>query len=49
MVKIDEHLEKIKNIKTHINNSEGMRKLQLLKCLHRLEKQLKECNYHLKG
>ena len=49
MVRIEEHISKIKEIKQQINNSEGNRKKQLIKCLHRLNKQLKECEFYLKG
>lgn len=47
MVKIQEHIDKINEIKEHINNSKGKQKLQYIKFLHRLQKQLKECNIYL--
>ncbi len=47
MVKIQEHIDKINEIKKHINNSKGKQKLQYIKCLHRLKKQLSECNTYL--
>lgn len=47
MVKIQERLDKINEIKQHINNSKGKQKLNYIKCLHRLQKQLKECNMYL--
>ncbi len=47
MVNIQEHLDKIKEIKKHIKNSKGQQKLQYIKCLHRLQKQLKERNMYL--
>ena len=47
MVKVQEHLDKINEIKQHINNSKGKQKLNYIKCLHRLHKQLKECNMYL--
>ena len=42
-----EHIDKIKKIKKHISDSKGKQKLQYIKCLHRLQKQLKECNMYL--
>ena len=47
MVKIQEHIDKIKKIKKHISNSKGKQKLQYIKCLHRLQKQLSECYMYL--
>ena len=47
MVKIQEHIDKINGIKKHISNSKGKQKLQYIKCLHRLQKQLNECNIYL--
>lgn len=47
MVKVQEHINKIEEIKKHINNSKGKQKLQYLKCLHKLQKQLNECNMYL--
>ena len=47
MVKIQEHIDKINEIKKHINNSKGNQKLQYIKCLHKSQKQLSECNMHL--
>jgi hypothetical protein len=47
MVKIQEHIDKINEIKQHINNSKGKQKLEYIKCLHRLEKQLKQCKLYL--
>ena len=49
MVKIQEHINKIKEIQKHIDNSKGKQKLQYVKYLHRLQKQLSECNMYLKG
>lgn len=43
MVKIQEHLDKINEIKKHINNSKGKQRLQYIKCLHRLQKQVLQC------
>lgn len=37
---IDEHINKINEIKQHINNSKGNQKRQYIKCLHRLQKEL---------
>ena len=47
MVKIQECLDKINEIKQHINNSKGKQKLNYIKCLHRLQKQLKEYNMYI--
>lgn len=49
MVKIDEHIKKIEEIKKHINNSEGNQKRQYAKCLHRLQKELWQCQLYLKN
>ena len=48
MVKIQEHIDKMKEIKKHINNSKGKQKLQYIKCLHRLQKELKQCYLYMK-
>lgn len=48
MVKIQEHIDKINNIKQHINNSKGQQKKQYIKCLHRLQKELNLCELYLK-
>ena len=37
---INEHINKINEIKQHINNSKGRKRLQYIKCLHRLQKEL---------
>ena len=47
MVNIQEHINKINEIKKHISNSKGKQKLQYIKRLHRLQKQLSECNMYL--
>ena len=47
MVKIQEHIDKINEIKKHISNSKGKQKLQYIKYLHKLQKQLSECNMYL--
>ena len=47
MVKRQEHINKINEIQKHINNSKGKQKLQYIKHLHKLQKQLKECNMYL--
>ena len=47
MVKIQEHIYRINEIKKHISNSKGKQKQQYIKCLHRLQKQLSECNMYL--
>lgn len=48
MVKIQEHIDKINEIKEHISNSKGKQKLQYIKCLHRLKKELSLCNIYLR-
>lgn len=47
MVKIDEHINKINEIKKHIKNSKGKQKRQYIKCLNRLLKQSAECYLNL--
>lgn len=47
MVKIEEHKKKIEEIKNHISNSRGNQKRQYIKCLHRLEKELNECQLYI--
>lgn len=47
MIKIEEHILKMENIKKQADNSKGNKKLQLMKCYHRLQKQLLECNMYL--
>ena len=49
MVNTKEHIEKMNNIKKQADNSKGNKKLQLLKCYHRLQKQLLECKMYQKG
>ena len=49
MVKIQEHKQKMREIKEQAYNSTGKRKKQLMKCYHRLQKQLTQCEYYLKG
>ena len=39
--------KKIEAIKKHINNSKGKQRLQYIKCLHRLQRQLLECYLYL--
>ena len=48
MINIQEHIDKINEIKKHIYNSKGKQKLQYIKCLHRLEKELALCKIYLK-
>ena len=48
MVKIQEHLDKINYTKQQINNSKGQQRLQYLKHLHRLQKELNQCKIYLK-
>ena len=49
MVKVQEHIDKINEIKKHINNSKGEQKIQYIKCLHKLEKELALCKIYLEG
>jgi len=49
MIKMQEHIDKMKEIKKHIENTKGKQKLQYIKCLHKLNKQLIECKIYLKG
>ena len=49
MVKIDEHIQKMEEIKRQADNSYGRKKLELMKCYHRLQKQLEVCNRYLGG
>lgn len=47
MVKIEDHKNKIKKIQEQINNSKGNQKRQYIKCLHRLQKELLQCQIYL--
>lgn len=48
MVKINEHKQEIEETKKQIQNTNNpQRKKQLIKHLHRLQKQLSECNMYL--
>ena len=47
MVRIDEHIKKMEEIKKQADNSEGRKKLQLMKCYHKLQKQLLECQMYM--
>lgn len=48
MIKIEEHKQEIVNTKKQIQSTNNpQRKRQLIKHLHRLEKQLSECNMYL--
>ncbi len=49
MVKIDEHIKKMNNIKAQADKSKGKQRLQLLKCYHRMQKELNLCNIYLKA
>ena len=40
MVRVQEHIELINNIKIHIANSKGNQRKQFIKRLHRLQKEL---------
>ena len=43
MVKVQEHIDKIKFTEQQIERSQGKQRLQYIKCLHRLKKQLAQC------
>lgn len=47
MVRIQEHIERMIEIKKQADNAIGNRKLQLMKCYHRMQKQLSECKIYL--
>lgn len=47
MVKLDEHVAKMNNIKIQADKSKGQQKLQLLKCYHKMQKQLLQCQLYL--
>lgn len=47
MVKLDEHIKKMNNIKAQVDKSKGKQKLQLMKCLHRMQKELLQCQLNL--
>lgn len=49
MVKLEEHIVKINNIKMQADKSEGRKKKQLLKCYHRLCKELLQCYIYTEG
>lgn len=49
MIKINEHINKMNNIKVQSDKSKGKQKLQLMKCYHKMQKQLMMCKYYLKG
>lgn len=49
MVKIEEHKQKMIDILLQANNSKGKKKQQLMKCYHRLQKELLQCNLYIKG
>lgn len=48
MIKIQEHKNKMLDIKKQISNSKGEKKKQLIKCLHRLQKELNKCYLYMK-
>lgn len=48
MVKIEEHMKKIERAKQQVANSKGYQKVQYIKCLKRLQKQLRLCEYYMK-
>ena len=49
MVMIKEHQDKIIQVKNQIANSKGNQRYQLIKHLHRLQKELKIANYYING
>jgi hypothetical protein len=44
---LEEHILKMENIKKQADNSKGIQRLQLMKCYHRMQKELLECNMYL--
>lgn len=48
MIKIQEHKDKMLDIKKQINNSRGEKKKQLIKCFHKLQKELNQCYLYMK-
>lgn len=49
MVKIEEHINKIEEIKKQADNSNGKQKMQLMKCYHKLCKQLLQYYIYTEG
>lgn len=47
MVKIQEHIDKINEVKQQIKNSKGRQRKQYIKCLHKMQKQALECYINL--
>lgn len=47
MVKMDEHIKKMEDIKRQADNSKGQKRLQLMKCYHKLNKELLQCQMYL--
>lgn len=47
MIKIEEHKSKMDLIKKQADNSKGQQRLQLLKCYHRMLKELKQCQLYM--
>lgn len=45
MVKVDDFIVKMKSIKQQADKSKGRQKQQLLKCYHRMLKDLAQCYY----
>ena len=48
MVKIEEHKRKMQEIKKQADNSRGNKRMQLLKCYHKMQKQLLQCELFIK-
>jgi len=48
MVKIDEHEQRMKEIKERADKATGKTKQQLMKHYHRLNKQLLQCKIYIK-
>lgn len=48
MIKIEEHKNKMALIKKQANEAKGSRRLQLIKCYHRMQKELKQCQMYMR-
>lgn len=48
MTRIDEHKRKMQDIKKQADEATGKKKQELMKCYHRMAKELRFCNYNIK-
>lgn len=48
MVKIEEHKTRMAVIKQQADKAKGKQRLQLLKCYHRMQKELKQCQIYMR-